>query len=78
MALSMKLGGADEARVLGGRGARCGLDDLRLLGQCAGCTATIANGDVCSVTGMTCGDCACEQTWQPGGERAWSFACIDQ
>jgi hypothetical protein len=44
--------------------------------QCGSCPAMIANGDVCSVTGMTCGMCTCEQAWEPGGQRSWAFACV--
>ncbi|MGE5783818.1 MAG: hypothetical protein ACM3ZE_04475, partial [Myxococcales bacterium] len=42
---------------------------------CGTCPATVAAGDECAVTGMTCDGCTCLPAWLPGGKRAWTFSC---
>lgn len=43
--------------------------------RCASCPATVATGDACTVTDMMCGQCICETSWEPGGQRTWAFNC---
>ena len=42
---------------------------------CGACPEAVVDGAECTVTGLTCGDCSCESSWLPGGQRAWSFVC---
>lgn len=36
---------------------------------------TCGNGQLDVGESLQCGDCRCESSWLPGGQRDWSFAC---